>query len=254
MDKHPRKRLAKETRTTYQATRSHSNRRNKLQRIVRALRARDPDIIEIVQFGSSVYAPRLARDVDLMITTRAKKNEDVYWDAVSDWAKNVDLVVREPGQKMGDNMALGVFVFSKSIFGNGRTRKEAKEFMRIPTYDDAWMYFAMADKNLGEAHHAKDERYREAYYCLAFDLLFDAARYAAMTFLATSETRWGELPKRLPTPFNTQFRGFISKLHVQFSYDRNYPKDKPDEAFQEWRDKVSAFIDALSARSTAKDK
>ena len=111
------------------------------------------------------------------------------------------------------------------------------------------MYLKMADKNLGEAHHAKDERYREAYYCLAFGLLFDAARYGAMTFLATTETRWGDLPKRLPSPFNTQFRGFISRLHVQFSYDRNYPKDKPDETFQEWRGKVSAFVDALAARS-----
>jgi hypothetical protein len=36
--------------------------------------------------------------------------------------------------------------------------------------------------------------------------------------------------------------------HAQFSYDGNYPKDKPDEMFQEWRGEVSAFIDALAAR------
>ena len=253
MSKSPRKRLAKETRTGYKVTRPGSDRRSRFRRIINNLRACDPDIIEIVQFGSSVYAPRLARDVDLMITTRAKKNEDLYWDAVEDFSKNVDLLIREPGQKMGNDMALGVFVFSKSIFGNGLTRKEAQGFMEIPTYDDARHYLKMADETVEKARQEKNERYRKARCCLAFDLLFDAARYGAMTFLATSETRWGELPKRLPSPFNTQFRTFISKLHVQFSYDRNYPKDRPDETFNEWRGKVSAFIDALAARSSPND-
>jgi hypothetical protein len=248
MRKNPRKRSTKETRTAYRAPSPRPKRGNGLQRIVRALRAVDPDIIEIVQFGSSVYAPRLARDVDLVITTRSKKDEDIYWDVVEDFPKSVDLLIREPGQQMSAQIALSVLAFSKSLYGNGKTRKEAKRYMQIPTYDDARMYLKMADKNLGEAHHAKDERYREAYYCLAFDLLFDAARYAAMTFLATDETRWGDLPKKLPSPYSTQFRGFIRKLHVQFSYDGNYPKDKPDEMFQEWRGEVSAFIDALAAR------
>ncbi len=254
MRKSPRKRVVKETRTAYQVTSQRSNRSNKFQRIIRALRANDPDIIEIVQFGSSVYAPRLARDVDLVITTRSKKDENVYWDAVEDFPKSVDLLIREPGQQMSAQIALSVLAFSKSLYGNGETRKEAKKFMQIPTYDDAHMYLTMADKNLGEAHHAKDERYREAYYCLAFDLLFDAARYGAMTFLATNETRWGELPKRLPSLFNTRFREFISKLHVQFSYDREYPKDKADETYQEWRAKVERFIEELEARAKRLEK
>ena len=203
--------------------------------------------MDILQFGSSVYAPRLARDLDLLITTRAKKDEDLYWDAVEDFPKNVDLLIRESGQKMGNPTALAVFVFGKPIFGKGITRKEAKKYMQIPTYDDARHYLKMADETCEKARQEKNERYREAYYCLGFDLLFDAARYGAMTFLVTTETRWGELPKKLPAPFNKQFREFISKLHVQFSYDRNYPKDKPDETFQEWRANISKFIDDLAA-------
>ncbi|HEY6041896.1 MAG TPA: hypothetical protein VIX58_07165 [Anaerolineae bacterium] len=50
----------------------------------------------------------------------------------------------------------------------------------------------------------------------AFDSLFDAARTAAMTFVATYNARCGELPKKLSKPFNDPSREFISKLHVQF--------------------------------------
>jgi hypothetical protein len=108
----------------------------------------------------------------------------------------------------------------------------------------------MADKDLELAHQERKEFMRVARYCLAFDLLFDAARHAAMAYLATDETRWGTLPRKLPKPFSTQFRVFIGKLHVEFSYDRKIP-DKPDAAFKEWRAKVSKFIEELAARTQA---
>jgi predicted nucleotidyltransferase len=249
MRKGQRKRSVKETRTAYQTTRQRPNRSAKFQRIIRALRANDPDIIEIVQFGSSVYAPRLARDVDLLVVTRAKKEYDVYLDATGDYSKNVDVVVKEPGENMGADIALSILASSKTLFGNGLTREEARKFMPIPTYASARNYLTMAAEILEKAHQTKDAFFRDGYYRAAFDFLFDAARYTAMTFLATDETRWGDLPKKLPSPFNTRFREIVSKLHVQFKYDGNYPKDKPDEAFQEWHGKVTAFIDDLAARS-----
>jgi len=33
----------------------------------------DPNIVEIIRFGSSVYAPESAKDVDLLIFTKDKK-------------------------------------------------------------------------------------------------------------------------------------------------------------------------------------
>ena len=249
MRKSQKKRSVKETRTAYQTTRQRPNRSNKFQRIVRALRANDPDIIEIVQFGSSVYAPRLARDVDLLVVTRAKKEYDVYLDATDDYSKNVDVVVKEPDENMGADIALSILTFSKTLYGNGMTRKEAMKTMPVPTFEKARKAIRMAEQDLVRGHQETDEDFRDARFKLAFDLLFDAARYAAMTFLATDETRWGELPKKLPAPFNKQFRELISFLHVQFNYQGTYPKDRVDETFQEWRGKVSQFIDALAARS-----
>ena len=221
----------------------------RLASLVKKLRANDPDIIEIVQFGSSVYAPRLARDVDLLVLTRAKKDYGVYLDAVVGYPKNVDVVPKEPGESMGADIALSILTFSKTLYGNGRTRQEAMKTMPVPTYDQAVKLLIAADRDLERAHQEPDPFYRDLNYRGAFNRLFDAARYAAMTFLVTDETRWGELPKKLPAPFNKQFREFIKFLHVQFSYDGAYPKDRVNEAFQEWRGKVSAFVDALAARA-----
>lgn len=244
MTERARKRTAKETRSTYRTV-----RRQPLQRLVRALRAADPDIIEIVQFGSSVYAPRLARDVDLLVLTRAKKDYRVYLDAVADYPQNVDVVPKEPGESIGADIALALVTFSRTLYGNGLTRQEAMKTMPVPTFDQAIKLLTAADRDLERAHQESDPFYRDLDYRSAFNKLFDAARYAAMTFLATEETRWGYLPKKLPAPFNSQFREFITQLHVQFSYDGKYPKDCVDETFAEWRDKVRAFVDALEART-----
>lgn len=46
-----------------------------LERIYRKLLEYDPGIVEIVQFGSPVYAPERARDVDLLVITRCKISE-----------------------------------------------------------------------------------------------------------------------------------------------------------------------------------
>jgi hypothetical protein len=40
-----------------------------IQLVVRKLLEYDPEIVEIVQFGSSVYAPEHARDPDLLVIT-----------------------------------------------------------------------------------------------------------------------------------------------------------------------------------------
>jgi hypothetical protein len=234
------KRSTRETRAAYRAA-SHQP----LPRLVRALRARDADIIEIVQFGSSVYAPRHARDVDVFVLTRAKKEYGVYLDAATGYRKNIDIVVAEPGERIGSDIALALVTFSKTLYGDGKTRKEAMNSMAVPTFAQARKLLIAADKDIERAHQEDDAFYRDRNYRSAFNTLFDAARYAAMTSLATDETRWGQLPKKLPGPFNHQFREFISKLHIEFSYDGKYPPDRADETFQAWRAKVRAFIDAL---------
>ncbi len=51
----------------------------------------DPDVIEIVQFGSPAYTHEYARDVGVLIITRNPRDYGVYLDAVEEEAKVVEL-------------------------------------------------------------------------------------------------------------------------------------------------------------------
>ncbi len=52
-----------------------------LSRIVEALRNVDPNILAVFLFGSAVYAPDWARDIDLLVVTREPKDLGEYLDA-----------------------------------------------------------------------------------------------------------------------------------------------------------------------------
>jgi len=58
----------------------------------------DEDIVEIIQFGSSsVYAPEYARDVDLLVITKDKREYGSYLDCLADLPFDMDVVVKEVG-------------------------------------------------------------------------------------------------------------------------------------------------------------
>ena len=216
-----------------------------LEALCQALLHADLDIQEIIQFGSSVYAPDLALDLDLLVTTTAKKDDDAYWDAVADWPLSVDVMVREPGEPIGGWIALGVCAAHRVLHGNGETLKEARIAMAIPTYDEARKVITVADHHLEDARGSVDDFFQDRYYRTAFNALFDAARSAAMAYLATEETRWGELRRGLPKPLSGRFREIANVLHIAYFYRGDYPRQDAEGEFRRWRDRVSRFIEAL---------
>ncbi|HID17770.1 TPA: nucleotidyltransferase domain-containing protein [Candidatus Bathyarchaeota archaeon] len=60
----------------------------------------DPNVVEIIQFGSSIYAPWRARDVDLLVITKEVKDYGGYLDAANleDAPFNVDVLVLKVGE------------------------------------------------------------------------------------------------------------------------------------------------------------
>nr|HID12483.1 hypothetical protein [Anaerolineae bacterium] len=169
--------------------------------------------------------------------TERAEDSAVYWDALLDY--DVDLVVREPGQSVGRDIALSIRAWSRSLYGDGQTREEVLAYMAVPTYEEARKLLTLADENLALAQQAEDEFFRDQRYRGAFDTLFNAARYAAMTlraepqgeaFLHTEEIG-GRVRRQLPSPFETRFRDFIDTLHVH------------------WRQAVGRFIDDLEHSS-----
>ncbi len=225
-------------------------RQERLRQRCQMLKEADQNLIDVIQFGSSVYAPDLARDIDLLVTTHAKKDEEVYWDIFSGLDIGADVLVRTPEQPMGRDIAANVWLLGNVLFGTGETLKQAEVFMAVPTFDRAHKSLQTADDILALAQQKKDPILRDEHYRVAFDRLFDASRYAAMAFLSTANSRWGQLRHALPSPLNEQFRGFINTLHIQYSYDGNYPQQDPDSAFTQARQEVEQFIASLEKIQT----
>ena len=90
--------------------------------ICKRLLVYDKDIVEIIQFGSSVYAPEHARDVDLLVITKDKKEYGGYLDCLADLPFDTDVVVKKVGEKLRKAYnILGAFVI---LYGDGGYLKE----------------------------------------------------------------------------------------------------------------------------------
>ncbi len=211
--------------------------------LTEALLKADPDIVAIVQFGSSVYAPDLANDIDLLILTRRKKDMKVYCDAAANCPLSVDIVPVQVGEPVG-YIGVAVKSFGKVLFGDADLVWEAIKDMPPPTFDEAKRVSEVARAYIGNAIRATDLVERETHYRNAFNTLFDAARLAVMAYLATEETRWGQLLGRLPPQIEQRFREIITELHIAIFYRRALPLDVEGE-FERWQTKVSQFIDDL---------
>lgn len=215
----------------------------------------DPQIRDVVQFGSSVYAPDSARDIDLIVTTRLKRDYGVYLDRVADSVAgaskpvHVDLIVREPGEKIGRNIAAGLVASSVILYGRGETLEEVSTVMALPTYEVAKKLLVRADGMLADADIEQDAILKEDKYRDTFNKLFDAARNAVMAYLNVEQTRWSQLRRLLPDSFQQRFREIIDTLHISYGYHGAYPRDRVDEEFQRWRATVSRFIDDLEEAS-----
>jgi len=220
-----------------------------LPKICKTLLEADPEIVAIVQFGSSVYAPDLALDLDLLVVTKRKKDSKVYWDAV--WSSGqpfwVDLVVVEAGEQLGF-LGAAVRAFGRLVWGDVKMVLEVTKNMPIPTFDEAREVLEVGRTYLQIATQEQNPIRREAHYRNAFNSLFDAARLAAMAFLLTEETRWGILINRLPDPFDQRFRSIVEELHVAIFYRRVLPLDFEAE-FERQRERVRQFIDDLETAS-----
>ena len=218
------------------------------ERICKRLVGYDKDIVEIIQFGSSVYAPEYARDVDLLVITRRKKDYGGYLDCLDEPGMDFDVVVKEEGEVLKSNFACQILGAFEILHGDGRYLAEiTKDF--DPGFEDAWNCIKGiegAENVIKRSTQARGESERDGSIRLAFNRLFDAARIAVMAYLATDDTRWGRTKRRLPQPYKEEFEDFINVLHVDF-YNGNYPGNYEEE-FEKWHKRVEEFIVKLEGK------
>ena len=222
-----------------------------LSAIVQALRDVDSDLVSVVLFGSAVYAPDLARDLDLLVISRNPKEQRRYQDAALQVAQGweVDVIVCKVREKVR-GLSGAVRAFGKVLWGDERWLWEVTKDMPVPTFEDARRTIAEAEMDAQEAVRSQDAWHADSRWRSAYNWLFEAVRRGAMAFLNTQESRWGVLRGQLPEPFQDEFREFINALHIRFWYEGDYLRDNPEWHFQTWRDRVAQFIDALERMAT----
>jgi hypothetical protein len=90
---------------------------------VRRLLEYDPDIVEVVQFGSSVYASEYAGDVDLLVVTRRVKEYSGYLDVLSLEGSpiNIDVLVFDVCKIPKHDLLRSILGSFRLLYGEGDT-------------------------------------------------------------------------------------------------------------------------------------
>ena len=215
--------------------------------ICKRLLGYDKDIVEIIQFGSSVYAPEYARDVDLLVITKNKKEYGGYLDCIDDLDFSCDVIVREVGDKVKSGFACNILGAFEVLYGEGEHLKEMTADFE-PRFREARSYIRGAKEDMEMARRSEDEDDRDRRIRTAFNSLFHAARIAAMSYLAIEDARWGGIKRRLPQPYRNEFEEFINTLHIDYFYNGNYPENYEEE-FEKWYKRVEEFVSELEEKS-----
>ena len=230
------------------------DRRKLLRAVCERLLKCDPSIVEIIQFGSSVYAPDLSRDVDLLVVSKDPKDYDVYLNAVDEVTPlfNVDIIVVKSGQELREELIRGILGTFNVLYGSGEYILEYAKRLGNPSFEEARSALRVAQHILRLALGISHPLDRDRLFREAFDSLFHAARIAAMTYLSTEVAGRGLLRRMLPEPYNRQFREFINVLHIRYFYNGEYPKDRVEEEFNKWYRIVEEFIKTLEYETKKK--
>ena len=211
------------------------------EEICKRLLGYDKDIVEIIQFGSSVYAPEHAGDLDLLVITKNKKEYGGYLDCLADLPFDVDVVVKEVGEKLRRAYnILGAFVI---LYGDGGYLKEMTADFDTG-FDDAKAMLVAAKDYLKMGKEAEGD-VKDVHIRNSFNSLFHAARIAVMSYLATENARWGGIKRRLPQLYRAEFEEFINTLHIDYFYNGNYPANYEEE-FGKWYGRVEDFVRRLA--------
>ena len=193
------------------------------ERICKRLVGYDKDIVEIIQFGSSVYAPEHARDLDLLVITKDKKEYGGYLDCLADLPFDTDVVVKEVGEKL--RRAYNILGAFGILYGDGRyLKKMTADF--DTGFDDARAALKVAVRYMKDASEEEEEEAKDMHIRNSFNS--------------------GDIKRKLPQPYRNEFEEFINTLHIDYFYNGNYPENYEEE-FEKWHEKVKNFVRRLES-------
>jgi len=192
-------------------------RQEYLEELCKKLIKYDQDIIEIVQFGSSVYAPKYSRDIDLLVITKKAKEYNGYLDIANlkDAHVDVDILVLNINDKPRKELLRGVLDAFKILYGSGEYLLKCAKYLGDPTFEEAKSSLRVADSLLKLALETVNPLDKDRLCREVFGALFYVARIASMVYFSTEVGRWGFIKRKLPEPYGTSFNEFINTLHIK---------------------------------------
>jgi hypothetical protein len=81
----------------------------------------------------------------------------------------------------------------------------------------------------------------------AFESIFHASRIALTTFLLKEVKKLSSVEKDLL--YEDKFKEFFRTLHLKYSCNGDYPKEKFVEEFNLWLDKVEEYVNELESKT-----
>ena len=218
-----------------------------LREFVKRLLEYDPNIVEVVQFGSSVYAPEYAKDVDLLVITRKMKEYSGYLDFLDLEGSpiNIDVLVFDVRKIPKRDLLRSILGSFRLLYGEGRYLLEYAKYLGDPTFEEARASLKAALDYFELSKRTEDPLVKDRHLRVAFDALFHAARLASMVYLSTDIGRWGLIRRELTEPYKTILNEFINTLHIKYFYNGEYPREDVEGEFDKWVRKVGEYISEL---------
>ncbi|MGC8949008.1 MAG: nucleotidyltransferase domain-containing protein [Thermoprotei archaeon] len=225
-----------------------------LKELIRRLLEYDSNIVEVIQFGSSVYAPEYARDIDLLVITKETREYGGYLDAVNPKGSffNVDVLVLETGKIPRPDLLRSILGSFKVLYGEGKFLLEYAKSLGDPSFKEARASLKAASDYFELSKKTEDPLVKDRHIREAFDTLFHASRIASMVYLSTNISRWGFIRRELIEPYKAIFNNFINILHIKYFYNGEYPKENLEKEFNMWTKKVEEYISNLESEVKTK--
>lgn len=165
-----------------------------LREVCQSLMRADPDIRAIVQFGSSVYLPEEAEDVDLLVLSGSPKPIGVYLTAVEGFPVPVHVVPAKAGRKLEPLLAASVRAWGRVIAGDPEEVERAVEGVPPPSLKEVEEALSAAEASVEAARDGEGL----AYFLIRAGLhsLAEATKKGALLALCSARRANGEVVRK----------------------------------------------------------
>ncbi len=201
----------------------------------------DSNVLEAILYGSSVYRPETARDIDIGIVVR---NEEVFNRKYRQKIHPaISYVIHEIPLDLYKERCLSYKTTGILLKDSGILKEYCKRIDGIMDLELFLTEMELAEDYLNMALNGnKNEIYKRKTIATAFNNLHHAAMTVIQIEGHTSTKQWGMLKSYLTRKQHLEFDNIVDACHKKNGYYKdNLDRDYVLGLFHEWKDRVAEF-------------